>query len=230
MSLSRLQRENREFENMLPQILTVARFFWKKAPSKLRRRFEHDDFLAEVTAHCFMQFRRLCERGLSGRAFATPLATYACKHLAAGRTSTSAFLCDASAQDGFEFHPDLTELENREHVREVRHIEPGTVARDSQQNIREPSRAHWQDMLTACGRLNPSEGAALLVDVGEFFANLTPYKRRILRALADGNTPTLVAIMFGITAGRVVQIRKECLAIWDALNPPEVRRRRFENN
>lgn len=224
MGLTRLQRENRDFERMIPQIKNVARYFWAhKAPARLRRRFEFSDFLEEVVAHCFVAYRRLLDSGKSGSAFATPLATYACKQLASGRTSTSATTTDALWHD-CELHPDLRNVERFKPIRPALHIEPVENQRDSQQNVRDKSRARWQDMLTPSGRLNPADGAALLLDVASFLRLLTSFKRRILKALADGNTPTAVALMFDLTPGRIVQIRKECLAIWDALNPPDKHR------
>jgi DNA-binding NarL/FixJ family response regulator len=57
---------------------------------------------------------------------------------------------------------------------------------------------------------NPAKIVAIRVDFREWFRNLSKRKQRIVRALAEGDTTTEVAERFGLSLGRISQIRAEC--------------------
>lgn len=57
---------------------------------------------------------------------------------------------------------------------------------------------------------NPARIVALRLDFREWFGRLSPRKQRIVNALAMGESTTEVAERFGLSLGRVSQIRGEC--------------------
>ena len=56
-------------------------------------------------------------------------------------------------------------------------------------------------------RAGPAETAAARLDLADWFRSLSPRNRRIARALALGEQTNVVAQRFGLTAGRISQLR-----------------------
>jgi uroporphyrinogen-III synthase len=57
--------------------------------------------------------------------------------------------------------------------------------------------------------------AAARIDVAAWFRSLARKKRRIAQTLARGEGTGKVARMFGLTAGRVSQLRRELAESWE---------------
>ncbi len=62
-------------------------------------------------------------------------------------------------------------------------------------------------MLCEDRRAGPAETAAARLDLADWFRKLSPRNRRIARALALGEQTNVVAQRFGLTAGRISQLR-----------------------
>ena len=60
----------------------------------------------------------------------------------------------------------------------------------------------------------PAETAAARIDLAAWFRSLARKKRRIARELARGEGTGNVARIFGLTAGRVSQLRRELAESW----------------
>jgi hypothetical protein len=65
----------------------------------------------------------------------------------------------------------------------------------------------WRQILVADHRAGPAETAAARIDVAAWLRTLSAQNRRIAKALAVGNTTATVAKQFGLSAGRVSQLR-----------------------
>jgi len=61
----------------------------------------------------------------------------------------------------------------------------------------------------------PGEIAAARIDIADWFQKLARQKRKIAKTLARGESTTTAAHMYGLTAGRVSQLRKELKQSWD---------------
>ena len=75
----------------------------------------------------------------------------------------------------------------------------------------------WKEVLVEDKHAGPAETAAARLDVAKWFRKLPLTKRRIARVLAGGETTLATARRFGLTAGRVSQLRRELQASWREL-------------
>ena len=207
------QRIQGEFLRMLPRIRRVVRHNWPKMKrAKLRLSFY--EFQHDVITMCFRDFQRLCASGRESRAFATPLATFACKQVNSGRN-----ICSArgwtDALDHVEYvgaagiDYDVSARLTKQNV----HLD---TKDDSQAGAPESSAADWQDYLTPDGRLNPADGAQTHLDFVDYLATLTPRLCAIAVALASGYSPSFVASMFGLSRGRISQFRDKLRSLWNS--------------
>lgn len=180
---------HQDFVAMLPAIRRHAQLAFRGLDP-----VEHDELVAEVIADAFVAFRRLAELGKQQLAYAAPLAMYAVRHVRSGRrvgTSVN--------------KRDVLSPANR-HVT----IEP------LQQFDR--GDGEWKEVLVEDKHAGPAETAAARLDVAKWFRTLPPAKRRVARVLAEGETTLATAKRFGLTAGRVSQIRRELQTSWRAMH------------
>lgn len=70
------------------------------------------------------------------------------------------------------------------------------------------------ELLVADRRATPADIAALRIDLAGWLSTLSARDRRLANCLAEGETTSDVARMFGVTAGRVSQIRRKLLEDW----------------
>jgi DNA-binding NarL/FixJ family response regulator len=80
-----------------------------------------------------------------------------------------------------------------------------------------PDRA-WREMLVEDPRATPAEVALTRVDFEDWLATLSPRKRTLANSLAEGHTVTDLARQFGLSAGRVSQLRRELAESWDTFH------------
>jgi hypothetical protein len=72
----------------------------------------------------------------------------------------------------------------------------------------------WKEVVVEDGRATPAEVATARVDIGDWLHRLPRLKRGIAETLATGETTKQTASMFGVTPGRVSQVRRELAASW----------------
>jgi hypothetical protein len=144
-----------------------------------------EEFVAEVVANAFCAYQRLVERGKEDVAHPTPLAWYAIKQVRSGR------------RVGIKLNVrDVMSPANRRVV--VQHFE-----------------GEWQEALVEDRNAGPAEIAASRIDMADWLKSLGRGKRRIAKSLARGETTSTVARMFGLTAGRISQLRQELKQSWE---------------
>lgn len=80
----------------------------------------------------------------------------------------------------------------------------------------------WLDALAVCPGPEPWELAAARLDVPPWVRRLSKHKRRVARELAKGRGTCEVASLFGMSAGRVSQLRRELRDSWERYHGPEV--------
>jgi hypothetical protein len=177
-----------DFERILPQIREQARLAFRYAQPELK-----EELIAEVVANTFCAYQRLVERGKAHLAYATPLAQYAIKQIRCGRRVGS-------------------KLNNRDISSRYAQLCNGiTVER---LNGFDPEEGEWHDTLVEDRRAGPADTAAARIDVATWFRSLRPRDRRIAQTLATGETTRATARKFGVTDGRVSQLRRELEASW----------------
>ncbi len=72
----------------------------------------------------------------------------------------------------------------------------------------------WREAIVEDHRAGPAETAAARIDVADWFAKMTPRKRRIALALAVGGRTCDVARRFRLSPGRISQMREEFALDW----------------
>ena len=144
-----------------------------------------EECVAEVVANAFCAYQRLIERGKEDVALPTPLARYAIKQVRSGRRVGTKL----SVRD-------VMSPANRRVV--VQHFD-----------------GVWQEALVEDRHAGPAEIAASRIDMADWLRSLERGKRRIAKSLAQGETTSTVAHMFGVTAGRISQLRQELKRSWE---------------
>jgi hypothetical protein len=171
------------FLALLPRLEAHARFAFR------HYRCPHDraDALAEALALCWAWYRRLSQRGKDAAAFPTALAAFASRQVKAGR-----------------------HLRGQENTRDA--LSPTARRRRGFAVERLPEfstgGALWQEALADNTRSPVPEQAAFRIDFPAWLAALGDRDRRLAEAMATGERTFALARAFGLTPGRVSQLRR----------------------
>ena len=76
----------------------------------------------------------------------------------------------------------------------------------------------WQEILVEDRNATPADLAASRIDFPAWLATLSRRNRRIALRLADGDAAGSVARRFGISPGRISQLRRELAEAWQAFH------------
>ena len=180
-----------DFINMLPRIRQSARVALLNLPGEAR-----DEAIAEVVASSFVAYARLVELGKPELAYPTVLARYGVAQYRSGRRvgTRANGLCvysqGARCQNGHELH----------NIRAAGDYEP------------------WKEQLVENHRTPVPDQAGFRIDLAEFLHALPNRDRDIAEQLAVGHRPGEVARRFGLSDGRVSQLRRELGQDWDAFH------------
>ncbi len=177
------------FLEMLPQIRDQARITFRAEKPEAK-----EELIAEVVANAYVAFVRLVERGKVDLVYPTPLAQYAIRQIRSGRR-----------------------VGCRLNVRDVssRHAQLAKGIRIQQLDQFDAEEGEWRQVLVEDKHAGPAETAAARIDVAVWFRSLARKKRRVAHSLAQGEATGIVARMFGLSAGRVSQLRQELRRSWD---------------
>ena len=147
-----------------------------------------EDAVAEVIASSFVAYARLTELGKTDVAYPTVLAHYGIRRYWDGRrVGTKANSSDVYAQ--------CRHGRNREHL--------GT-----------PREQRWKEQLVDNTRSPVPDQAAFRIDFPAYLRMLCARDRRLTLQLARGERTSDVARQFGISKGRVSQLRRELQEEW----------------
>lgn len=175
---------------ILPAIRSYVRRAFAALPAEQR-----DEFVQEATVNALVAYRRLVERGKVELAYATPLARYAVAQTRAGRT----------IGNSLNSYEPLSHYAARKHGFIVVPLEG-----------RHDADCEWQDVLVEDKRSGPAEVAATRLDFAAWLKTLPRRTRRIASTLALGETTQAAARQFGVSRGRISQIRLELQRSWHA--------------
>jgi hypothetical protein len=175
---------------MLPKIRRHAQIRFRAQAPELR-----DELVQETIARALMDYLRLVHRGKEHLACATPLARFAVAQVRAGRRVGA-------------------RLNGRDVGSEYCQLRHG-VRRQSLDSDDETSGS-WREALVEDRHSTPAELAAIKIDFANWLTSLPRRSRRLAERLAMGETTSGAASLFGISRGRVSQLRRELCRAWYA--------------
>jgi len=182
------QNNNLIFEDLLPAIHQQAQVAFRFSP-----REEREELIAEVVANAFCAFHRLVQRGKTELAYATPLAWYAIRQVREGRrVGTKMNKHDVTSR----------------YCQQTKEI---TVDRLDQFDHEQDT---WQEVLVEDRSATPADIAVTRIDFAVWLRRLSRQRRQIVKVLARGETTKVTAKHFGLTAGRISQMRREFQEAW----------------
>ncbi len=160
---------------------------------KLRLAFCHldaesqEDATAEAIAHCLLAYVRLHEQGRTEAANPSSLAWYASRQIKRGR-------------------PAVGRMNSKDPLSRYAQISNGIQI--------EPTPSKWIDVLVEDKRATVPDQVAAKLDVGSWFGSLSQRMKQIAKDLALGFSTSEVAKKYGVTAGRISQLRRSLEESW----------------
>jgi hypothetical protein len=145
----------------------------------------------------------------------------------------------ARGQDPFQF-PSLLATRTVQHVQSDRHVGGSLNRQDVLSRADQRSQGFavqsldrlgpgngdaWWEAVTDHSQTPPDEAAAFRVDFPDWLGTRTDRDRCLIQDLAAGERPTDVAARYGLSRGRISQLRREYEADWLRFHgelPPEV--------
>jgi hypothetical protein len=177
-----------QFLAMLPRIRRQAGYYLRHLSTE-----ERAEGIQEVVANAFVSWVRLTERGKSGRAYAGPLARYGAYQYLSGRRVGSRMNVGDIASN---------------YCQRSKGIFVGQL------DCYDEPAGQWQEILVEDRHSGPAEVATTRIDFAVWFESLPERKRQVAEALATGEATGHIAQMFGCSASRVSQLRRELHHAW----------------
>jgi hypothetical protein len=176
------------FLEMLPEIRSQLRFAFRGFTPETR-----EDAIQEAVASAAVAYARLYQQGRADLAYAVPLAMYAARHYRAGRR-VGGQLNRNDVMSGYaqKHHGIIVERLDR----------------------RDPA-GEWKEVLVEDRGFTPAETAAARIDFSDWLGRLCRRDRGVATTLAAGETGRDTAKLFGLTAGRISQMRGELKRNWE---------------
>jgi hypothetical protein len=176
------------FLAMMPGIRQYARIAFRNLKFEAK-----EDAVVEAIANALHAYVALHKRGKEELAYATVLARYAVAQTLAGRRVGSHLNC----QDVF--------------TREAQRRNRFSLRRLSEFNDEEDV---WFEATIEDTKTSVADQAAFRCDFPVWLSTHSPRNRQIAQALAVGDSPGDVAKRFGVSPGRISQLRRELHDSW----------------
>jgi hypothetical protein len=167
---------------------------------RLRRAFRHldaeagEDAVEEGVVHSLLSFVRLHEQGRAETATASTLAWFASLAVKRGR-------------------PAGNRMRSTEPLSRYAQLTNGIQV--------ERRHSNWIDLLVEDKRASVPDQVAAKMDVGAWFATLSHRMKQIARDMAHGFSTSEVAQKYGVTPGRISQLRRSLETSWSAFQQEE---------
>jgi hypothetical protein len=179
---------NQAFLQLLPIIRRHARIHYRHLPP-----IEREEAIQEIIVSSFVAFTRLCQQQKQHCAFGTPLAVYAAAQFNAGRR--------------------VSTPSNRRDVTSAYCQRCTGVSVQSLQRWNDEEQ-EWDELVVEDRHATPAEIATLRIDFWAWLASLPRRDRWIAWLLAAGEAVREIADRFGLTPGRISQMRRELCDSW----------------
>jgi hypothetical protein len=148
-----------------------------------------EDAIEEGVVHSLLAYARLVEQGRAEVAIPSSLAWYSCRHVKRGR-------------------PAGGRMNGKEPLSRY-----GQISNDIKV---ERQASNWIDAAVEDKRASVVDQVAAKMDVSAWFATLTQRTKQIAKDLAFGCSTSEVARKYGLTAGRISQLRTMLEESWAA--------------
>ena len=175
------------FECLLPAICRHARMCFRNLPAEARM-----DAVQETVASAFVAYARLVKLGKEELAYATPLAQFAVRRVRSGRTVGAAVNVNDVTSPWCQYRR-------------------GICVESLHQQDGQPG---WCEIVVEDRHATPADIAATKIDFEAWLGKLPRRQRAIAEVLATGEGTTHVARRFGLTPGRVSQLRRKLDVAW----------------
>jgi hypothetical protein len=190
------------FLMLLPRIELHARIYFRFLPHDRK-----DEAVAETVALAWHWFLRLTERGKDVTQFVSALASYAARAVLSGRR-----LCGQLPSKDV-----LSEVAQRRHGFTVQALPQSTRHPFEELYTSVQGQRHidaLDEMLRDNTATPPPDQAAFRIDFAAWRRTRTQRDRRLMADLMLGERTSHVSRKYGITAGRVSQLRREFHDDW----------------
>ncbi len=177
------------FLAMLPAIVSQARVAFRGLDPEKR-----EDATAEIVASTFAAYARLVELDKEQLAYATPLAQFAIRQYHDGRRVGAKL--------------NVRDVSSR-YCQRSKHVRLESLHRFNS------DEGQWREIVVEDKKAGPAEIAATRIDFAAWLKSLRPRMRRLANILATGESTANVARKFGVSNGRVSQLRRELMGRWD---------------
>ena len=175
------------FECLLPAICRHARRCFRNLSAQARM-----EAVQETVASAFVAYARLVKLGKEELAYATPLAQFAVRRVRAGRMVGAPV--------------NVNDVTSRWCQRRR-----GICVESLDQ---QDGRPGWREIVVEDRQAGPADIAATKIDFEDWLCKLPLRQRAIAEVLATGEETGTVARRFGLTAGRVSQLRRKLHRSW----------------
>jgi hypothetical protein len=177
-----------KFLAMLPRIRRQAAYCLRRLAKKDRA-----DAIQEVVASAFVSYVRLTERGKSDLAYAGPLARYgACQYFSGRRVGCR--------MNGHDVTSDYCRQKKGLLVERLDHFDEHC--------------SDWEQLVVEDRHSTPADVASTRIDFAAWLESLPKQTRHVAETLASGEATSSVARMFGCSASRISQLRRELYDAW----------------
>jgi hypothetical protein len=166
---------------------------------QLRRTFRcldpesREESVREAIAHSLFAYVRLHEQNRAAVASPSTLALYSSRHVKRGR-------------------PAAGRMNSKEPL--SRYAQLGRGIRVERLDAYSEQREAWIDWLVEDKQASVPDRVAAKMDFGAWFASLTQHMKRVAKDLAFGCSTSEVAQKYGVTSGRISQLRRTLEESW----------------
>ena len=181
--------QHARFLAMLPQIRRQALTAFRNQRYEVR-----EELIQEVIANSYRAWVLLVRRGKESVVYPTPLAQFAIRQVRGGRR----------VGGRLNLHDILSTQARRHYGITIERID-----------LRDQHTGEWDELIFEDHQAGPAEVAASRIDFSAWLQLLSKRNRRIARSLALGESTNSVAEHFGLSAGRISQLRNWFLAHWE---------------
>jgi hypothetical protein len=188
------QRASAEFDRdakflaMLPKIRRQAAYHLRHLSTE-----ERSEGIQEVVASAFVNYVRLIERDKADVAYAGPLARYGAGQYLAGRRVGNR----------------MNDRDVTSHYRQRRK----KIMVEQLDRFDDPT-SDWEQLVVEDKHSTPAEVATTRIDFGAWLESLPERTKHVAEMLATGEETSHVARMFGCSASRISQLRRELYHAW----------------
>ena len=176
------------FLQLLPRIRAQAESRFRHLAPEAR-----EDATAEVIASALVSYARLVAVGQEDRAYATTMVRYAVAQFRAGRRVGSRMnVCDLTS--------DLCRQRKGVSLERL--------------DCFDKRSGDWQELVVEDRHSTPAEVAMTRVDFAAWLGSLPERTRHVAETLATGEATSHVARIFGCSASRISQLRRELYDAW----------------